>query len=108
MSVFSPVSGLYPSGVGGGQTRTGSVEGGRAPFGRFGGPGVGLGRTGIWTPQGRGPMSVFSPVLGMYPPGIGGGQTRAGSTEGGCDPFGRFVGPGVGFGRSGIWTPLGR
>ena len=31
MSVISPVMGLYPSGVGGGQTRTRSGEGGSVP-----------------------------------------------------------------------------
>ena len=62
MTVFSPVLGLYPSGVGGGQTRVGSGEGGRAPFGRLGGPGVGSGRVGIRPPPVRGPIPVISPV----------------------------------------------
>ena len=73
MTVISPVLGMYPSDVGGCQTRERSDEGGRVPFGRWGGPGVGFGRAGIWPPPVRGPMPVCSPVLGMYPSGVGGG-----------------------------------
>ena len=69
---FPPVLGLYPPGVGGGQTRAQSGEGGRAPCGRLGGPGVGLGRTGIWPPPVRGPVPAFYPILGLYPSGVGG------------------------------------
>ena len=62
---------MYPLGVGGGQTRVGSVDGGSVTFGRLGGPGVGFGRAGIRPPPVQGPMSVFLPVLGMYPSGVG-------------------------------------
>jgi hypothetical protein len=81
MTTFPPVLGLYPSGFGGEQTRVGSGEGGSVPFGRLGGPGVGSGHAGIWPPPVRGPMPAFFPVLGLYPSGVGGGQTRTGSVE---------------------------
>jgi hypothetical protein len=35
-------------------------------------------------------MPVFPPVLGVYPPGVGGDQTRAGSVEGRKAPPTRF------------------
>jgi hypothetical protein len=100
---FSPVLGLYPSGFGGGQTREGSGEGGRAPFGRLGGPGVGTGRSGICPPPVRVSIPAFFPVLGLYPTGVGGGQTRVGSGEGGRAPFVRLGGPGVGSGYTCVY-----
>ena len=58
---------MYPLGVGGGQTRVGSVDEGSVTFGRLGGPGVGFGRAGIRPPPVQGPMSVFFAGFGDVP-----------------------------------------
>jgi hypothetical protein len=47
-------------------------------------------------------MPVFFSVLGLYPVGVGGDQTREGSVEAGSAPPRRFGGAGVGFGRDGV------
>jgi hypothetical protein len=83
MTVFFPVFGVCPTGVGGGQIRAGSVRGGNAPLRQLGEADRGFGHRQIWPPPIRGPMTSFFPVLGVYPSGVGGGQTRAGSVRGG-------------------------
>ncbi len=98
LGVASPVAG-------GGQTRAGSVQGGSAPPMRFQDEEICFGRSGIWPPPVWGSIPRFFSVEGVASPVAGGGQTRAGSVQGGSAPPMRFEDEEICFGRSGIWPP---